>query len=175
MELLDKTVIVTGGGSGIGRALCEAFHQSGARKIIVADIDLQAAEEVAVSIGGAASLCDVGQEEQVRSLIEKTEAEVGSIYLYFSNAGVALGFNPRAEKAAAGPDELWQRAWSYQCDGACLRCAYPYTAHEGTRRRISTQHRVGCRSPCPNRKCDLLDDETRRGWLCREYCNHSQR
>src|SRR5262249_33632274 len=117
MELLDKTVIVTGGGSGIGRALCEAFHQSGAKKIIVADIDLQAAEEVAVSIGGAASLCDVAQEEQVRSLIEKNESEFWSIYLYCSNAGVGLGFNPRAESAAAGPDELWQRAWSINVMG----------------------------------------------------------
>src|SRR5262249_3574496 len=112
MELLDKTVIVTGGGSGIGRALCEAFHQSGAKKIIVADIDLQAAEEVAVSIGGAASLCDVAQEEQVRSLIEKTESEFGSIDLYCSNAGVALGFNPRAENAAAGPSHVLPRSCS---------------------------------------------------------------
>ena len=87
MELPGKTVIVTGGGSGIGRALCEAFHQAGAKKVIVADIDLEAAEAVAARIGAAAALCDVAQEAHVRSLIEKTELEFGPIDLYCSNAG----------------------------------------------------------------------------------------
>lgn len=73
MQLLGKTIIVTGGGSGIGRALCEAFHQVGAKRVVVADIDLQAAERVAITISGAAFLCDVAQEADVRSLIEKTE------------------------------------------------------------------------------------------------------
>jgi NAD(P)-dependent dehydrogenase (short-subunit alcohol dehydrogenase family) len=111
MDLRGKIVIVTGGGSGIGRALCAAFHHAGAKKVIVADIDMQAAEAVAVRIGGAASLCDVAQEAHVRSLIENTESQFGPIDLFCSNAGVALGFSPRAENAAAGPDELWHRAW----------------------------------------------------------------
>ena len=61
MDLSGKTVIVTGAGSGIGRALCDAFHQAGAKKIVVADIDRQAAEAVAGRIGGAAILCDVAE------------------------------------------------------------------------------------------------------------------
>ena len=76
MDLRGKIAIVTGGGSGIGRALCAAFHHAGAKKVIVADIDMQAAEAVAVRIGGAASLCDVAQEAHVRSLIESTEFSV---------------------------------------------------------------------------------------------------
>ncbi|HYC17266.1 MAG TPA: SDR family oxidoreductase [Pseudolabrys sp.] len=117
MELPGKVVVVTGGGSGIGRALCEAFHRAGAKTIIVSDIDRRAAEAVAVEIGGAALLCDVAQEADIKSLIEKTESRFGPIDLFCSNAGVAVGFNPRGENAAAGPDELWQRAWSVNVMG----------------------------------------------------------
>ena len=74
MQLSGKTVIVTGGGSGIGRALCEAFHQAGAKRIVVADIDLQAAEQVAAKVRGVAFRCDVANEADVRSLIETTES-----------------------------------------------------------------------------------------------------
>src|SRR5262245_59362435 len=117
MELPGKTIVVTGGGSGIGRALCEAFHLVGAKTVVVADIDRQAAEAVAAGIGGDAALCDVALERDVSSLIERTESEVGPIDLYCSNAGVALGFHQRVENAAAGPDELWQRAWSINVMG----------------------------------------------------------
>src|SRR5262245_4749229 len=117
MQLSGKTIVVTGGGSGIGRALCEAFHQAGAKSIIVADIDLPAAERVAARIGGAAFLCDVADEANVRSLIETTESRSGPIDLYCSNAGVALGFETRVDNAAAGPDEPWHKAWSVNVMG----------------------------------------------------------
>ena len=117
MQLSGKTVIVTGGGSGIGRALCDAFHQAGAKRIVVADVDLQSAERVAAAVGGVAFHCDVANEADVRSLIETTESEFGPVDLYCSNAGVALGFAPRVDNAAAGPDELWQSAWSINVMG----------------------------------------------------------
>jgi NAD(P)-dependent dehydrogenase (short-subunit alcohol dehydrogenase family) len=117
MQLSGKTVIVTGGGSGIGRALCEAFHQAGAKTIVVADVDLQAAERVAAAVKGVAVRCDVANEADVRSLIETTESGSGPVDLYCSNAGVASGFAPRVDNAAAGPDELWQRAWSVNVMG----------------------------------------------------------
>ena len=76
MQLFDKTVIVTGGGSGIGRALCDAFHQARAKRIVVADVNLKAAEHVAAKVGGVAFHCDVSNEADVISLIEKTESEI---------------------------------------------------------------------------------------------------
>ena len=117
MQVSGKTVIVTGGASGIGRALCEAMHRSSAKKVIVADIDLQAAEQVARTIDGSASRCDVAKEADVRLLIEKAELEFGPIDLYCSNAGVALGFSSPVDNAAAGPDDLWQTAWSINVMG----------------------------------------------------------
>ena len=112
MDAAGKIVVVTGGGSGIGRALCAAFHAAGAKKVIVADIDFAAAEQVAAGISGVASVCDVAQETQIRSLIENAETQFGPIDLFCSNAGVALGFHKRVENAAGDADSLWQKAWS---------------------------------------------------------------
>src|SRR5262249_60698886 len=112
MQVSGKTIIVTGGASGIGRALCETLPRSGPKTVIVADLDLKAAQRVADAIAGSAFRCDVAQESDVKTLIENIELEYGPIDLYCSNAGVALGFSPRVDNAAAGPDELWHTAAS---------------------------------------------------------------
>ena len=57
MQLKDKTTIVTGGGSGIGRALCMAFAAEGAR-VVVADINADDAEATAAMINGLGVACD---------------------------------------------------------------------------------------------------------------------
>ena len=79
MQVAGQVVVVTGGANGIGRALCEAFHRAGAAKVVVADLDTAGAEAVAASIDGAAFKCDVGQENDIRRLIEETEQKFGPI------------------------------------------------------------------------------------------------
>jgi len=112
MQVTDKIVVVTGGANGIGRALCEAFHRAGAAKVVVADLDLAGAEAVAASVGGVAFQCDVGQEKDIRHLIEETERRFGPIALFCSNAGIGGGFDPLSENAGGSSDDPWARSWA---------------------------------------------------------------
>ena len=112
MQVAGKVVVVTGGANGIGRALCEAFHRAGAAKVVVADLDLAGAEAVAASVEGAAFKCDVGQEKDIRHVIEETERQFGPIALFCSNAGIVGGFDPLSVNAGGTSDEPWQRSWA---------------------------------------------------------------
>ncbi len=87
MELRDKTVIVTGGASGIGKALVERFDREGARHIVVADRDAEGAAAVAAGVGGTPAAVDVTDEEAIKAMVERTESEQGPIDLFVSNAG----------------------------------------------------------------------------------------
>src|SRR5258708_9407999 len=112
MQVAGKVVVVTGGANGIGRALCEAFHHAGAAKVVVADLDLANAEAVAASIDGAAFKCDVGQEKDIRHVIEETERRFGPIALFCSNSGIGGGFDPLSENAGGTSDEPWAESWA---------------------------------------------------------------
>src|SRR6266702_4258851 len=88
MELADKHVVVTGGGNGIGRALCHRFAAEGARKIVVADVDGDRANAVAAEVGGQPVRVDVAVEEEVGSLVESAIDANGPIDLFCANAGI---------------------------------------------------------------------------------------
>jgi NAD(P)-dependent dehydrogenase (short-subunit alcohol dehydrogenase family) len=94
MDWKDKTAIVTGGASGIGRAICELLAEKGA-VIVVADINSELAETTAVKInnaGGRArgATVDVTDPDAVAALIDETIAEHGRLDFMFNNAGIAL-------------------------------------------------------------------------------------
>jgi NAD(P)-dependent dehydrogenase (short-subunit alcohol dehydrogenase family) len=112
MQLTGKVVVVTGGANGIGEALCNVFHRAGAAKIVVADLDLVRAEQVAAPIGGAAFRTDVGQEKDILGLIDETERRFGPINLFCSNAGIGGGFDPLSENAGGHSDEPWAKSWA---------------------------------------------------------------
>ncbi|WP_299767981.1 SDR family oxidoreductase [uncultured Tateyamaria sp.] len=105
MDIKDKIIVVTGAAGGIGRALCYAFANEGAKHIICADRNIAGAEETSNKIKGTAAKVDVENEEQIKSLIETTEASIGPIDIFCSNAGVLV------EGGAEAPDTDWQRLW----------------------------------------------------------------
>jgi NAD(P)-dependent dehydrogenase (short-subunit alcohol dehydrogenase family) len=98
--------VVTGGGSGIGAALCRRLAAEGAR-VVVNDIDAAAAEAVADSCGPAATAApgDAASEDGVAALIAAARRELGDIDLYCANASIARLGGPDATEAD------WADSW----------------------------------------------------------------
>jgi len=105
VELKDKIIVITGAASGIGRALAIRFKAEGAKQIVAVDINIAGAQETAEMIGGVAMNADVSKEEDILRVIEETEAQVGPIDLFCSNAGVGM-----AESLDSSNRE-WQMSW----------------------------------------------------------------
>lgn len=108
-NLSGKTVIVTGGGGGIGGATCRRFAEEGA-KVAVFDMNLAAAEKVAADIraaGGEASAfqCDITQRDQVDAAVQAAEATLGPIDVLVNNAGWDV-FKPFTKTVPAEWDKL---------------------------------------------------------------------
>ncbi len=106
MQVRDRVCVVTGGGSGIGKALCERFAADGARHVVVVDRAADNAAAVADSIGGQAEVVDVGNEAEITEMLQRVENDHGPIDLLCNNAGIASGGDPLTT-----PIDEWQRQW----------------------------------------------------------------
>ena len=89
MKLSGIAAIVTGGGSGLGRATAEALIAKGAR-VAVFDLNPGAAEEAARAIGGLAVVCDVADETSASAAIAKAEAAHGAARVLVNCAGIGV-------------------------------------------------------------------------------------
>jgi NAD(P)-dependent dehydrogenase (short-subunit alcohol dehydrogenase family) len=105
MQVRNKVVVITGAGSGIGRALAEKFASKGAAKIICVDINSANAQKTADKIGGVAMTCDVSKDAEIQRVIDDTENTYGAIDLFCSNAGIGMG------ESEQSPDRDWQTSW----------------------------------------------------------------
>ena len=105
MNVAGKVVVVTGGGSGIGRALCRRFAAEGAKAVVVADLNAATAAQVAEDIGGTAMSANVAHEADVVRIVTQTLADHGAIDLFCSNAGIAVNGDEQT------PDAEWARCW----------------------------------------------------------------
>ena len=107
MKLKDKVALVTGAGSGIGRAIATLFSQEGAH-VVVNDLSEQAARETVEALGAAGSgaraiRADVADSAQVKAMFAEIEREFGSLDVLVNNAGIA-------GTSAADRDKLRERA-----------------------------------------------------------------
>lgn len=130
MRLMDKVAIVTGGGSGIGRAAALALARAGAR-VFVSDLDGAAADETAARIraaGGEARSCtaDAGSAADAERVIAEAVGAFGALHILYNNAGIALpfqdGFSPAIEP------EIWDRVIRVNLSGVFYHSKYAIPA-----------------------------------------------
>lgn len=87
MDFTGKVAVVTGGGNGIGRAVCRAFAKRGA-KLLVVDRDAAAAGAVAAETGGIAMAADVTRSADVAAYVARALEAYGRIDCFHNNAGI---------------------------------------------------------------------------------------
>jgi len=109
-----NVAVVTGGGHGIGQALCRRLAQDNI-KVVVADLDYVAAQVVAAEIDGVGIKVDVGDEADMTAMINKVEETVGPIDMFVSNAGLVFGDGKSGAASADGVlapvDDRWEISW----------------------------------------------------------------
>jgi len=146
--LLANTVaVITGGGSGIGRATAELFAHEGAR-VAVVDLSQEAGEQTVEAIheaGGAAIFvgADVSIAEDAQRMIGRTIEEWGRIDVLYNNAGIPMGATPIEEV----DDDFFDRTMAVNVRSVHLGCKYvvPHMKRQGGGVILSTASTAGIR------------------------------
>lgn len=147
-ESTIRVAVVTGGGHGIGRALCRRLARDGAR-VVVVDIDEAAASRVADEIGGVAKALDVSGEMAVAQLVDDVERDEGPIDMFVSNAGVGYGDGESGAISAEGGmnpiDNRWDACWNINVMAHvyAARAVIPHMLRRGRGHLISTASAAG--------------------------------
>ena len=129
-----RTLLVTGGGSGIGRATARVFGREGAN-VVCADIDVSAAaaavrEVEAAGGSGVAIRADVTDRDSVAAMVAGAVEAFGRIDFLFNSAGSAI----RRARFLEVDDALWDRTFDLNVKGtfACMQAVIPHMlAHGG--------------------------------------------
>lgn len=122
--------LITGGARGIGEATARRLASEGAR-VLIADIDAEAAQRTASSIEGAAAVtCDVGDRASVEAAVARAVEVFGSLDVLVNNAFSSSWDTGPLEEL---PDESWHRDLDITLGGAlrCARAAWPFLGTSG--------------------------------------------
>ncbi|MCH8989107.1 MAG: SDR family oxidoreductase [Chloroflexi bacterium] len=145
-NLDGKTTLVTGGGSGIGRAASLAYAREGAR-VVVVDVNVEGGEETIQQIkeaGGEAILvhADVAKPEDTQAMVAQAVAAFGSLDCAFNNAGVS---GRERWLTAEYPEEEWDRVTSINLKGVwlCMKAEIPQMLKQGGGAIVNTASVAG--------------------------------
>ncbi|MEZ5235511.1 MAG: SDR family NAD(P)-dependent oxidoreductase [Acidimicrobiales bacterium] len=131
MQLADQVSIVTGGGSGIGAALCRALAAKGAAGVAVVDRNEAAAAAVAAELGSRAVAigCDVGDEAAVNAMVDQVMDRFGRIDILCNNAGIANDGD-----ILATPIPIWEQQWqvNVMAHVYAVRAVLPHMLERGS-------------------------------------------
>lgn len=130
MKLKNRVALITGAGTGMGRAIAELFAREGARVVVNYAHSREAAEEVVSGIqtaGGAAIAigADVSKDAAVRGMMDRIKTEFGRLDILVNNAGWSTRIpHDRLEDLT---DEIWDRTLNTNLHGSfyCVRAAAP--------------------------------------------------
>ena len=146
-SLDGKTALVTGGGSGIGRATSLAYAKDGAR-VVVADVNVEGGEETVQLIkeaGGEAILvhADVSKPEDTQAMVAQAVEDVGSLDCAFNNAGISGGRDRRL--TADYLEEDWDRVIGINLKGVwlCMKAEIPQMLKQGGGAIVNTASIMG--------------------------------
>ena len=146
-SLEGKTALVTGGGSGIGRAASLAYAKDGAR-VVVADVNVEGGEETVQLIketGGEAILvhADVSKPEDTQAMVAQAVETFGSLDCAFNNAGIGGG--KERHLTADYLEDDWDRVMSINLKGVwlCMKAEIPQMLKQGKGAIVNTASIAG--------------------------------
>lgn len=157
MKLEGKTAVITGAGSGFGAGIARKFASEGAQ-VLVADINADAAANVAKSVGGVAAQVDVSHQPDVEALAVRAKEAFGAIDILVNNAGIT---HLPAPMESVEPEEF-ERIFAVNCRSVFLtaRAFIPAMKARGAGALLNVASTAGV-SPRPN----LSWYNASKGWM----------
>lgn len=155
-----RGVVITGAGNGIGKALATRLAAAGVR-VVVNDLDAEAAHKVAEKIGGHAVPGDAASVDGVESLVRLSHEYLGHIDAWFGNAGVERG------RSLDTSEDDWNRSYEVNVMAHVRAARLLGAALAGARLWPLRRHGIGSRPAHSARRAVVLGYQTRRDSFCR--------
>jgi NAD(P)-dependent dehydrogenase (short-subunit alcohol dehydrogenase family) len=135
-RLTGRVAVITGAGSGIGRATARRFGAEGAR-VVAVDVDAASGQAAADEVGGEFVACDVASEAAVEALFEHVAHSYGRVDIAFNNAGISP---PEDDSILTTDMDVWDRVQQVNLTSVYLCCRHviPHMQRQGKGSIINT-------------------------------------